>query len=146
LAQVLEAPELLADERFRDNASRMANLGALVELIALRFKRRPSSEWLAALAAVGVPAGPVLTIAEMLEHPQVLARDMVVETMHPKAGKVRAIGCPLKLSVTPAHVSRAAPLFGQHTREVLEQVGLTGAEIDGLIRTRAAIQSPVGAD
>jgi crotonobetainyl-CoA:carnitine CoA-transferase CaiB-like acyl-CoA transferase len=142
LAQVLEAPELLADERFRDNASRMANLRALVELIALRFKRRPSSEWLAALAAVGVPAGPVLTISEMLEHPQVLARDMVVETMHPKAGKVRAIGCPVKLSETPARVSRAAPVFGQHTREVLEQVGLTPAEIDGLIQTRAAIQSP----
>ena len=96
----------------------MANLHALVELIALRLQRKPSSEWLAALAAVGVPAGPVLTIAEMLEHPQVLARDMVVETMHPKAGKVRAIGCPLKLSATPARVSRAAPLFGQHTREV----------------------------
>src|SRR6202171_3845073 len=146
LTQVLEAPEILDDPRFRDNASRMANLRALVELIALRFKRKPSSQWLSALAAVGVPAGPVLTIAEMLEHPQVLARDMVVETMHPKAGKVLAIGCPLKLSETPARVSRAAPLFGQHTREVLEQVGLTTTEIDGLIQTRAAIQSPVGAD
>jgi crotonobetainyl-CoA:carnitine CoA-transferase CaiB-like acyl-CoA transferase len=142
LTQVLEAPELLADERFRDNASRMANLGALVELIALRFKRRPSSEWLSALAAAGVPAGPVLGIAEMLEHPQVLARDMVIETLHPKAGTVRAIGCPLKLSATPACVSRAAPVFGQHTREVLEEYGLTTAEIDALVRTRAAIQSP----
>jgi crotonobetainyl-CoA:carnitine CoA-transferase CaiB-like acyl-CoA transferase len=85
----------------------------------------------------------VLTIAEMLEHPQVLARDMVVETRHPKAGKVRAIGCPVKLSETPARVSRAAPLFGQHTREVLGEVGLTTAEIDALIQTRAAIQSPV---
>src|SRR5438874_762788 len=142
LTQVLEAPELLADERFRDNASRMANLGALVELIELRFKRKPSSEWLSALAAAGVPAGPVLGIAEMLEHPQVLARDMVIETLHPKVGAVRAIGCPLKLSATPARVSRAAPLFGQHTREVLEESGLTTAEIDALVRTRAAIQSP----
>jgi len=143
LTQVLDAPELLADERFRDNASRMANLHALVELIASRFKRKPSSEWLAALTAAGVPAGPVLTIAEMLEHPQVLARDMVVETLHPKAGKVRALGCPIKLSETPARVSRAAPLYGQHTREVLEEYGLTTAEIDVLVRTRAAIQSPV---
>jgi crotonobetainyl-CoA:carnitine CoA-transferase CaiB-like acyl-CoA transferase len=143
LTQVLDAPELLADERFRDNASRMANLYALVEQIASRFKRKPSSEWLAALTAAGVPAGPVLTIAEMLEHPQVLARDMVVETLHPKAGKVRALGCPIKLSETPARVSRAAPLYGQHTREVLEEYGLTTAEIDLLIRTRAAIQSPI---
>ena len=142
LTQVLEAPELLADERFRDNASRMANLRALVELIALRFKRKPSSQWLSALAAAGVPAGPVLGIAEMLDHPQVLARDMVIETQHPKAGKVRALGCPIKLSETPARVSRAAPLFGQHTREVLEESGLTSAEIDALVRTRAAIQSP----
>ena len=140
---MLEAPELLADERFRDNASRMANLCALVELIALHFKRKPSSEWLAALTAAGVPAGPVLTIAEMLEHPQVLARNMVVQTRHPKAGNVRAIGCPVKLSETPAGVLRAAPLFGQHTREVLLEVGLTAAEIDALIETRAAIQSPV---
>jgi crotonobetainyl-CoA:carnitine CoA-transferase CaiB-like acyl-CoA transferase len=84
----------------------------------------------------------VLGIAEMLQHPQVLARDMVVETRHPKAGTVRAIGCPLKFSATPARVSRAAPLFGQHTREVLEEYGLTTAEIDVLIRTGAAIQSP----
>jgi crotonobetainyl-CoA:carnitine CoA-transferase CaiB-like acyl-CoA transferase len=142
LTQVLDAPELLADERFRDNASRMANLRALVELIALRFKRKPSSEWLPALAAAGVPAGPVLGIGEMLDHPQVLARNMVVETLHPKAGKVRALGCPIKLSETPARVSRAAPLFGQHTREVLEEYGLTTAEIDVLFRTRAAIQAP----
>ena len=140
---MLEAPELLVDERFRDNASRMANLRALVELIELRFKRKPSSEWLAALATAGVPAGPVLGIAEMLKHPQVLARDMVIETQHPKAGKVRALGCPIKLSETAACVSRPAPLFGQHTREVLEESGLTTAEIGVLIRNRAAIQSPV---
>ncbi len=141
LTHVLEAPELLADERFRDNASRMANLNALVEQLALRFRRKPSSAWLPALTAASVPAGPVLTIGEMLEQPQVRARDMVVETQHPKAGAVRAIGCPIKLSETPSKVSRAAPLFGQHTREVLGEAGLTTAEIDALIETRAAIQS-----
>jgi crotonobetainyl-CoA:carnitine CoA-transferase CaiB-like acyl-CoA transferase len=140
LVQVLQAPELLADSRFRDNASRMAHLGDLVDLIGRYLKRKPSSEWLAALAAAGVPAGPVLTVAEMLSHPQVLARDMVVETNHAKAGKVGAIGCPIKLSETPTRVSRAAPFFGQHTREVLEECGMTAAEIDALIRTRAAVQ------
>src|SRR5256886_15679738 len=142
LIQVLEAPELLADERFRDNASRMANLRALVELIELRFKRKPSSEWLAALAAAGVPAGPVLGIAEMLKHPQVLARDMVIETQHPKAGKVRALGCPIKFSDKPACLHRPPPRIGQPTREGLEQYRCTSAEIDALVRTRAAIQSP----
>ena len=142
LTEVLEAPALLADERFQDNAARMANLSALVELIEERVRRKPSSEWLAALTKAGVPAGPVLTIAEMLNHPQVLARDMVVETLHSKAGKVQAIGCPVKFSETPARISRPAPLLGQHTREVLEEIGLTTAEVDALIQARAAIQNP----
>jgi crotonobetainyl-CoA:carnitine CoA-transferase CaiB-like acyl-CoA transferase len=132
LAQVLDAPELVRDERFRDNAARMAHLDDLVELIGGCLRRKPSSAWLAALTAAGVPAGPVLTVAEMLSHPQVLARDMVVETAHPRAGSVHSIGCPIKLSETPTRVSRTAPFFGQHTREVLEECGLISA--------RAAIQ------
>src|SRR5438552_9381873 len=141
LAQVLEAPELVADERFRDNASRMANLPALVDRLTGHFKRERSAEWLAALDAAGVPAGPVLSIAEVLEHPQVVAREMVVETRHPKAGATRAIGCPVKFSDTPAQIRRPAPLFGQHTREVLTEAGLHDAEIDALLESGAAIQS-----
>jgi crotonobetainyl-CoA:carnitine CoA-transferase CaiB-like acyl-CoA transferase len=141
LAQVLEAPELAADERFRDNASRMANLPALVDRLTEHFKRKRSSEWLTALDAAGVPAGPVLSIAAMLEHPQVAAREMVVETRHPKAGATRAIGCPMKFSDTPAQIRRPAPLFGQHTREVLTEAGLDDAEIDALLESGAAIQS-----
>jgi crotonobetainyl-CoA:carnitine CoA-transferase CaiB-like acyl-CoA transferase len=140
LAQVLEAPELVADERFRDNASRMANLPALVDRLTAHFKRKRSAEWLAALDAAGVPAGPVLSIAEVLEHPQVVAREMVVETRHPKAGATRAIGCPVKFSDTPAQIRRPAPVFGQHTREVLTEAGLDDAEITALLESGAAIQ------
>jgi crotonobetainyl-CoA:carnitine CoA-transferase CaiB-like acyl-CoA transferase len=140
LLQVLEAPELLADPRFADNKARMANLPALVEHLTERFKRKPSAAWLAAMAAVGVPAGPVLTIAEMLVHPQVRARDMVVETQHPTAGATQAIGCPIKFSATPARVTRAAPLFGQHTREVLLEFGFDAVEIQALLDSAAAIQ------
>jgi crotonobetainyl-CoA:carnitine CoA-transferase CaiB-like acyl-CoA transferase len=140
LTQVLEAPELLADERFRDNASRMANLPALVDRLTGHFKRKRSSEWLAALDAAGVPAGPVLSIAAMLEHPQVVAREMVVETRHPKAGATHAIGCPMKFSDTPAQIRRPAPLFGQHTREILTEAGLDDSEIDALLESGAAIQ------
>jgi crotonobetainyl-CoA:carnitine CoA-transferase CaiB-like acyl-CoA transferase len=140
LTQVLDAPELLDDPRFRDNAARMVNLSALVELLTLHFQRKPSADWLSALAAAGVPAGPVLTIAEMLEHPQVRGRGMVVETQHPKAGATQAIGCPLKLSATPASVRRAAPLYGQHTREVLLEFGFSAAEVQALLDARAAVQ------
>ncbi len=141
LTQVLDAPGLLADARFRDNKARMANLPALVELLTERFKRKSSALWLDALAAVGVPAGPVLTIAEMLAHPQVRARDMVVTTRHPTVGDTEAIGCPIKFSSTPARVGRPAPLFGQHTREVLAEFGFDGAEIQSMIDGGAAIQS-----
>ena len=142
LTQVLDAPELLDDPRFRDNATRMANLPALVELLTRRFERKPSADWLSALAAAGVPAGPVLTIAEMLEHPQVRARAMVVETQHPKAGATQAIGCPIKLSVTPASVLRPAPLYGQHTREVLLEFGFGAVEVQALLDAGAGVQHP----
>jgi crotonobetainyl-CoA:carnitine CoA-transferase CaiB-like acyl-CoA transferase len=142
LTQVLEAPELLDDPRFRDNATRMTNLPALVELLTQRFERKRSTDWLSALAAAGVPAGPVLTIAEMLEHPQVRARAMVVETHHPKAGATQAIGCPLKLSATPARVLRAAPLYGQHTREVLLEFGFGAVEVQALLDAGAGVQHP----
>ena len=138
LAQVLEAPELLADVRFLDNKARMANLPALVDVLTKRFKRKPSATWLAALSAVGVPAGPVLTIAEMLAHPQVRARDMVVQTRHPRVGDTQAIGCPIKFSETPANVTRPAPLFGQHTRDVLLEFGFDAAEVQALLDSSAA--------
>jgi crotonobetainyl-CoA:carnitine CoA-transferase CaiB-like acyl-CoA transferase len=140
LTEVLEAPELLADPRFSDNKARMANLPALVEVLTARFKRKPSAAWLAALADVGVPAGPVLTIAEMLMHPQVRARDMVVQTRHATVGDTEAIGCPIKFSATPARVTRPAPLFGEHTREVLLEFGFDAAEIQELLDSGAGIQ------
>ncbi len=140
LTRVLDVPDVLADERFRDNATRMANLPALVGRLTERFKRKSSSEWLAALDAAGVPAGPVLSIGGMLAHPQVLAREMVVETHHPKAGATRALGCPVKFSDTPARIRRPAPLFGQHTREVLTEAGFNEAEISALLETSAAVQ------
>ena len=141
LTQVLEAPELLADPRFRDNAARMAHLPALVETLTLHFRCRTSAHWLAALDAVGVPAGPVLTIAEMLEHPQVRARDMLVETQHPVAGATLAIGCPIKLSATPTSVRRPAPVLGQHTREVLLEFGLDAADVQALLDAGAGVQA-----
>ena len=141
LTQVLGAPELAGDPRFADNASRMANLPALVDELTRRFVQRPSGEWLPALDTAGVPAGPVLTIAEMLDHKQVRSREMIVETHHPKAGSTQAIGCPLKLSATPASVRRPAPLYGQHTREVLLEFGFSSDEAQALINGGGAVQN-----
>jgi len=73
---------------------------------------------------MGMPAGPVLSIQDMLADPQTRARDMVVATDHPTLGRVETLGAPVKLSATPASVTRAAPTLGQHTDEILRELGL----------------------
>ena len=129
IAKVIGAPELAADARFATNVDRMRNLEALVPLIGERLRARSSAEWLAAFDAEGVPAGPVNRIGDMLSDPQVLAREMVVEVDHSRAGRVKALGNPIKFSATPGEVRRAAPLLGEHTREVLESLGYSAAQI-----------------
>ena len=136
LTEVIGAPELASDPRFADNAARLKNLPALVEILTPRFRARPTAEWLTRLEAAGVPAGPVLSIGEMLNDPQVRAREMVVELNHSRVGPVRALGAPVKFSATPARVARAAPVLGEHTREILREYGYTDAEIDRLATQR----------
>ena len=138
VTRVLGAPEWAADARFRTNADRMNNLPDLVSLMSARLKTRPAREWLAALEAEGVPCGPINSIADMAADPQTAAREMVVELEHPRAGRTRALGLPVKLSATPGRITRAAPLLGEHTREVLAEFGFSGAEIDALYASGAA--------
>jgi crotonobetainyl-CoA:carnitine CoA-transferase CaiB-like acyl-CoA transferase len=133
IADVLGHPEWKNDPRFADNADRMRNLAALVAEMEAVLATRPSHSWIEAFDAAGVPAGPVHSIGEALSHPQVAARDMVVELDHPQAGRTRALGFPISLSDTPARVTRPAPTLGQHTREILAETGYTDAEIDELI-------------
>ncbi len=138
LARVLGAPEWLADKRFRTNGDRMKHLDALVPLMNARLEHRTVREWIALLESEGVPCGPINSIAQMLADPQTKAREMVVELEHSRAGRTRALGLPIKLSATPGRVARAAPTYGQHTREVLGEFGLSKAEIEALIASGAA--------
>jgi crotonobetainyl-CoA:carnitine CoA-transferase CaiB-like acyl-CoA transferase len=119
----------------------MRNLSALTDALTPLFQRRKVSEWLNRLQDAGVPAGPVLDIAQMHDDPQALAREMIVETTHPVAGPVKAIGLPIKFSETPGSVRRAAPLLGEHTRDVLREHGYSESEIDRMME-QGAIQSP----
>ena len=139
LVAVLQAPELLKDARFASNAERMKNLGALTAALEPHIKKRRVGELLAALDEAGVPCGPINSIADMAADPQTRAREMVVELEHPRAGRTRALGLPIKLSRTPGKVSRPAPLMGQHTREVLAEFGFSKEEIEALVRSGAAI-------
>jgi crotonobetainyl-CoA:carnitine CoA-transferase CaiB-like acyl-CoA transferase len=114
-------PELVADPRFATNAERVAHNTVLVELLAEKLRMKPSAHWLAALEKLGIPAGPVLHYDEVFTDPQILAREMVVETSHPVTGPFRTMGVPVKLSDTPGSVRRAAPRLGEHTHEVLHE-------------------------
>jgi crotonobetainyl-CoA:carnitine CoA-transferase CaiB-like acyl-CoA transferase len=132
IAQALGHPEWRDDPRFIDNTARMRHREALVEAMNAVLRTRPRSEWMAVLDAAGVPAGPVNSLAEALEHPQARARGMVVDLVHPEAGATRAIGCPVHLSRAPAPVARPAPRLGEHTREILREARLADDEIDAL--------------
>ena len=137
LLEVIGAPELAGDARFSDNAGRMANLAALAALLEARFMTATSESWLDRLEAAGVPAGPVLSVGQMHADAQTRARDMVTEVAHSRLGPVETIGLPIKLSETPGQVTRGAPAYGEHSREVLVEAGYSAAEIAALIAAGA---------
>jgi crotonobetainyl-CoA:carnitine CoA-transferase CaiB-like acyl-CoA transferase len=139
LLRVLGAEALADDPRFADNRGRMANLKALEDTLTTIFQKRSTEEWLALLEEAGVPAGPVLNVRQMHENEQALARQMIVETDHPRAGRVKTLGLPVKFSDTPGGIRRPAPVYGQHTREVLREYGFTEAEIDRMVQEGAVI-------
>ena len=143
LCGILGCPELGHDPRFRTGRDRMGNLDELIDLLNARFRQQPIAHWLEKLEAAGIPCGPVLSIGEMLVHPQTRARDMVVAVDHPIAGRVVTIGLPAKFSGTPTEIARPAPLYGQHTREVLSESGFSTAEIDALFAEGAAQETPL---
>ncbi len=121
------------DPRFADGRARMANLAALVETLTPNFKCRTSGEVLHLLAEAGVPAGPVLSIQQMLAHPQTAARNMAPAVVHPVAGAMQTLGLPVKFSETPGGVQHAAPLLGEHTREILAEFGYAEGAIEHLV-------------
>ena len=107
-----------------------AELNAILRL-------QTTADWLVVFEKGGLPAGPILSIAEMHNDPQTVARDMVVNVDHPIAGSVETIGAPVKFSATPGGVRSAAPVMGQHTQQILEEAGYGHEEIDGLINSGA---------
>jgi crotonobetainyl-CoA:carnitine CoA-transferase CaiB-like acyl-CoA transferase len=138
-APLIGLPELVDDPRFVGNPQRVANRAQLIPLIEAALAVRSSAAWAEDLTRVGIPAGAINSIAAALEHPQVLARNMVLTTEHPTAGTLRMTASPIKLSRYTATVRRPPPLLGEHTDEVLGELGYSDADIatlrdEGVIR------------
>ena len=130
-------PEWSTDDRFVTNDARVRNRAVLVPMIAAVMCTRRRDEWVTALEGAGVPSGPINTISQVFEDPQVRHRGMKVEAAHPLAGTVPMVKNPIRLSATPVGHDTPPPLLGEHTDEVLEgTLGLTKGEIARLREQR----------
>lgn len=116
--------ELLADPRYATNAERVKRRGELRARIEAVLVRAPAAQWIERLNAAGVPCAPVHELAEAFADPQVQALEMVLDVAHPGHGTVRMTGFPLRLEGTPCAVRRPAPELGEHTAEVLAELGI----------------------
>jgi crotonobetainyl-CoA:carnitine CoA-transferase CaiB-like acyl-CoA transferase len=130
--EVAGRPELASDPRYAKNADRVRHRAELVPLLAGLMKQRPKAEWLAALEAAKVPCGAINHLGEVFADPQVKARGMTTTLPHPLAGSVELVSSPIKLSATPVSARRPPPLLGQHTDEVLAELGWTEVERQAL--------------
>lgn len=125
VARVIGREDLIADERFTNNPKRVVNYEPLHEEMEIALSGKPSKEWLALLDAAGVPSGPLNNVAQVMEDPQVLARNMIIETLDPELGPIRMQGNPVKLSAHEDPKTRpAAPDLDANRAAILKELGL----------------------
>ena len=149
LCRALETPQWLDDPRFVSPALRDRNIDARLEIIQERLLSRPAVEWLARLEAEGVPCAPVLTRNEMIEHPQVIANELVQIYEHPQAGAVRQTRPPARFSVTQSGIRHGAPMLGEDSEAILTELGVEKSQIAalaqaGVIRMLSRPAKPTG--
>jgi crotonobetainyl-CoA:carnitine CoA-transferase CaiB-like acyl-CoA transferase len=130
LCAALGRPEWAEDERYRKNRSRALNRGSLVPALQQIFMTQSSEHWLARIRAAGIPAGPVRTVPQALDAPEIAARGLLADTPDARHGSLRLMRSPLHLRGTPPREPAAPPRLGEHTDEVLAQaLGASAADI-----------------
>lgn len=132
LCKALDRPDLAASPDYQTVADRFRNRPKLMELLGSIFETQTSAVWLERLEAVGVPAGPIYKMDEVFADPQVQHLGIAIAARHPKRGDVRIVGQPVELSRTPARLVSMTPEAGEHTDQVLHELGFGDAEIQRL--------------
>ncbi|MDB5849275.1 MAG: coA-transferase family protein [Rhodoferax sp.] len=134
---VAGVPALAEDERFRTNASRVAHRVETVATVSALLARRSREDWMAALSAAGVPVSPVHSLGEMVAHPHTSEVAMVQRYSHPVYGELNTVAMPVKLDGQRSRTDRPAPLLGQHTHDILRELGYDDAAIGALAEAGA---------
>lgn len=132
LCHLLDLPHLADDPRVRDPAGKQELRIEVYPIVEEMLRSAPSAIWLERLDGADIPCGPVLDRSQIYTEPQVEANGMFVSQKHPKVGPTRMVNIPVRLSRTPGGVRKPAPLLGQHTDEVLGELGYTPADIERL--------------